>query len=311
MCPCDLPSCAGKLPRQAVYWRLAWVVTLASLNYALFLFFAYTPFVTLRATFWNTAWCAAAAAIYCAFNLVFYGIMANARFSANVSALSLGSRLSHRAIAASLRSLLSRLHTALEAGRTADVTSALASSEESDELYVRLHTMLVRAWRSRITTLSSGGGSFLVLYFGTSVVCAVANIAAGNCIPGYGVVIFSLGIFNVLWDIIHFAVSNSGVDGARRLYLAARTDLRKVLARLPVPLDPARAEWAAKVEHHERLLSAFAEVDDCRSRFLGFAVTYGTARTLVVTGLTVFVGLYSILRGVGVRVVGDFACPPL
>jgi hypothetical protein len=96
------------------------------------------------------------------------------------------------------------------------------------------------------------------------------------------------------------------VDSISSLYLEARDELLAQLAEAGPEIDPA-------IERHLRLqadlLGSLADGERYKARFLGFPISFGVLRTLLVTAFTLGIGLWSILRNFGVFVTAESFCP--
>jgi hypothetical protein len=90
--------------------------------------------------------------------------------------------------------------------------------------------------------------------------------------------------------------------------LDAQREIREMLVDAR-RLGSKRPELVPELEEHDRVLGSYLESDRFRARFLGFVVDYGVGRTLVVTIFTISVGLWSVLRGLGVTLSPGAICP--
>jgi hypothetical protein len=66
---------------------------------------------------------------------------------------------------------------------------------------------------------------------------------------------------------------------------------------------------ADHLRYHDLLLSSYLEADHLKAKFLGYAVDFGVIRSALATLLTIAIGLYSVLRAVGVFVTVESVCP--
>jgi hypothetical protein len=136
----------------------------------------------------------------------------------------------------------------------------------------------------------------------TSIVIAVLGtivVASCGCLPGYILFIIIYILFLLLVDLLNLSASNAGISGVRDASFDAQREIREMLVDARRCGSP-RSELVTELEEHDRVLGSYLEADRFRARFLGFIVDYGVARTLVVTIFTVSVGLWSVLRGLGV-----------
>jgi len=70
----------------------------------------------------------------------------------------------------------------------------------------------------------------------------------------------------------------------------------------------AAATVAEHLRHHDLLLSSYLEADHLKAKFLGYAVDYGVVRSLLATLFTIAVGLYSVLRAMGLTLAVETIC---
>ncbi|KAI8999923.1 hypothetical protein DFJ74DRAFT_707303 [Hyaloraphidium curvatum] len=96
---------------------------------------------------------------------------------------------------------------------------------------------------------------------------------------------------------------NNLISVVASAYHDARRDLRTACLKLgPTPL-------AAALEQHDRVIGSFLEVSRYSAKILGFTVTYGGVRTMVVTMVTLSVALWSVFRSLGVFFTMESFCP--
>ncbi|KAI9011564.1 hypothetical protein DFJ74DRAFT_683970 [Hyaloraphidium curvatum] len=178
-----------------------------------------------------------------------------------------------------------------------------ADAEPYEDICERLAVL----WRNRFPSRSATP-VVMTNYLLVPVIVAIATIISGSCIPAWPFFTFAYGLLLVFTDLVNHASSNSQVSAASSLLRQAAKESTRLLARASAQ-GLAASPAAAALARHAELLSAYAAADGCKARFAGFVVTYGTARTFAVTLFTLGVGLWSVLRGAGVYVVPDIACP--
>ncbi|KAI9002992.1 hypothetical protein DFJ74DRAFT_775042 [Hyaloraphidium curvatum] len=227
------------------------------------------------------------------------------RFSGNIAMFQLSERISHRmmrlALSHVLRSLRHRVLSAVDHGEPPAPLDKPGPGDPHDEdLYVEVHRALSATWRSRVS--QTNFSSALVVSALTALVCSCIVMVSGGCLPALYPIFFAYLVLGLaLVDLLNLAASNGQVNSVRALYHAARRELRE----LP---DPPDAELRRAAARHDARLSGYLEDPGIRGKFLGLTVDYGVVRTVVVTTITLIVGIWSILRGLGVRMTMDFAC---
>ncbi|KAI9027002.1 hypothetical protein DFJ74DRAFT_662764 [Hyaloraphidium curvatum] len=290
LCPCSLSECAGGLVRGIAVLRIleAAFRTAFVLTFSLFTF--WTPFVTFAGAVWTTPW----AAVLAAFTVVAMAChnIPNTicRFTGNVAIFRLSERVAYRAMKLALADLLGRLRSGV----------SHLSSPVSDEPYAELHAVFTAVWKTRVSNLNFSAVTLLTL--GIAALGALVNMIVGSCIPAVYIIFFCYTLLTTaLFDLLSLAASNAQVISIRDLYLEAQREIREL------PVIP-NSELAADIRRHDAVLSSYAEVARFRGRFMGFAVDYGVVRTVLVTVVTLVVGLWSIFRGLGIAISIDFAC---
>ncbi|KAI9029466.1 hypothetical protein DFJ74DRAFT_658567 [Hyaloraphidium curvatum] len=225
------------------------------------------------------------------------------RVSASFPAMGLVERLHVRATSIALGSLLDRLEAQLAGDVPAGAGEGEAGARKGEEeLYVRLHLVLSTVWQKRIPGLWTGNAATLSMFAAVALICIFFNIIGGLCIPAYALSIsaFVLSIF--LLDLSGIAAGNSQIRSVSALYSSAQQSLRRLALLHPShPLLPA-------LDRHDRMLGSFTDARAYEMRFWGFAVGYGTVRTIAATVLTVGFGLWSVARGSGVYVTPETVC---
>ncbi|KAI9020611.1 hypothetical protein DFJ74DRAFT_724872 [Hyaloraphidium curvatum] len=333
LCPCPDPSCAGSLPVSAGRWRAfesAARIVIQAGTYA-FAYF-YTPLVTFGPRLWRTWWALLGAAGILA-GINGYVVSVLARFNTNVGLLGLSLRLQRRAMVLELRDLLGRVQRcqvealgAADGPRApSDTESSLAVAASKDEhkdgatapprpdspdLFSQLHTQLASSWAHRVPFLASGLNGLLSIG-GMSVAVIVANIAAGMCVPAYALLNAAVILQLSGADLVNICVSNAQIDEIVALYRDAVRRIRELRVRADRLGGgvPAVRRHAEELEGLDALLRSYEEVAGLRGKFAGAIMDWGVLRTVVVTMLTIVVGIWSISRGSGIVVTMDNVCP--
>ncbi|KAI9016669.1 hypothetical protein DFJ74DRAFT_239044 [Hyaloraphidium curvatum] len=178
------------------------------------------------------------------------------------------------------------------------------------EVYVTLHTAYEQRWRAaRAVTALSYNSFTTVTSVATPLVlttCAVANVAVGSCIPLWIIVWLLVTLSRLYIDLAQLPAANDQIDSILSLYLDARTALQAMLTQAArVQGQPA----AAELREHVVLLTSFCAADNLRATFVGIVVTWGLAKTLLATTVTLSVALWSVLRGAGMSFTIESVCP--
>ncbi|KAI9033452.1 hypothetical protein DFJ74DRAFT_192290 [Hyaloraphidium curvatum] len=297
-CPCPAPSCAGSCRWHASALRISEWLVKYGLFCTVFLSYSWTG-LTVPGT-WLNAWSIALAVTSIVVMLLTAVAQSLSRFSTNVALLEVTDRVRRRAMKLALGDMLATFHTAVES----DSVAGLASSASKEPFEV-LHDLLIATWARRIRQFNTS--SPLLLSLIPYLTFAVANMAAFSCLPAYYIVYTGYVAVLNLFDLVNVAAENRGIDSQRRMYLDAIRELRSLGDR--AARAGASPELLRAVDARAALLATFSDVDGYRAKLLGFAVDYGVLRTVAVTALTLFVGLWSILKGLGVFATMQSVCP--
>ncbi|KAI9022056.1 hypothetical protein DFJ74DRAFT_671448 [Hyaloraphidium curvatum] len=170
----------------------------------------------------------------------------------------------------------------------------------SSELCVRLHYLLMRQWKARANQdLAFASQLIIFTVFPFLFLCAIPTISTGRCILAWYTITFLLYLVYMFVNIFNLPARNAAIPSVVALYHDALREIRVLTAN-----DPS-----GPLRRHEAVLASFLEVSELRGRVLGFEVTYGTARGLLVTLVTLCVGLWSVLRGLGIFFTVESFCP--
>ncbi|KAI9000361.1 hypothetical protein DFJ74DRAFT_747300 [Hyaloraphidium curvatum] len=291
LCPCSAPSCAGNLP------GLAGVARFAESFFKFTIFLLYTAlavaavaiFPPFSSRIWATVWAATILALFCTAAFAFGVPVSFVRFSTNLPLLQLSRR---------------RYRDAVDSGKWSGAEKPERAS------YMLLHRLLSCSWRNSIRTFSTS--SPMLLPVSTAIACGLVNMAAGSCLPAlYPAYLAYIFVATLIFDLIHVAASNAQITGIRSLYLDAAQELAALRRELTsCASSPPDSALLAAIEADSAVLAGYIDTDRYRARFLGFVVTFGTVRTLIVTALTLVLGLWSVFRNLGIVLTGELACPP-
>jgi len=112
-----------------------------------------------------------------------------------------------------------------------------------------------------------------------------------------------------LFGLVSLPAANGQISAITVLYRDASRSLQSLLAEASrLPQTPERNHVEKEIERHISLLETFQKADNLRAKFLGWAVTWGTVKTFVVTLTTIVIGLWSLLRGAGVTFTAQSFC---
>ncbi|KAI9030204.1 hypothetical protein DFJ74DRAFT_754476 [Hyaloraphidium curvatum] len=301
-CPCPADSCAGGIPDTVAWCAALDALTNVVLVGAIQVLLNWTAFFTFGASLWSTWWGCLLGAITIIAGLGFAGQgVWRIGLVGIIPYSDLELRLQTRAVTLALGSVVSRYRSALR-------DRAAPPPPKGAELYVTLHGQLAAKWARRIGgDQDLLGRLFLVFGVVVNLVIPVITISTGSCVLAWQLLFV---FFFLLWytiETINLAARNAQLVHVSELYAEARTELRSM--SLAASADPALGNLTTQLRAHDAELAAFEEVERHRARMLGFPISYGVVRTVVITAFTLAVGLFSVLRGVGVFVMVETFCP--
>ncbi|KAI9010545.1 hypothetical protein DFJ74DRAFT_684854 [Hyaloraphidium curvatum] len=268
-CPCW--SCCNWVQNTAGFLSiLDAALSVLSVSCALLLP-TYTPLVSYSSTFWTT-------------------------YRSFVGSFTLEQRLHCRAVSIAIEDLLGRFRAAAANGEPPPVLKSW--------LYVRLHYRFAAMcrFRRRQDSLLISRLLGLVQVPGM-VVFVVLSVAVGRCLIAWQLVYLAYSAFYFTFNGITLASRNALIDAVAGVYRDAQRDLRALQLRT------GAGEMASEIALHIGAISSFLEISHHRARLFGFVVSYGTVRTMLVTGLTVCVALWTVFRSLGVFVTLESFCP--
>ncbi|KAI9021164.1 hypothetical protein DFJ74DRAFT_672101 [Hyaloraphidium curvatum] len=306
LCSCAGPRCAGKLPRQAGLARVAELLTKGGLTALLFLSEIWIVAVSLPRT-WSNAWSAIVTVFFIVGYLIFFVPIVCVRFSTNIPLLQLSRRVNRRAMRLALGSTMERYRIACASGGASGGGEGFLPGRDG---YMALHRLLACLWRQAAAQYNAS--SPMLIGVSAAVVSGLLNVVFCSCLPAmYPIYLLYVGTSNFLVDLLNVSAANAQISDIRELYLDALEELgelrRCLVTSAPHPgPDPA---LLAAMDADAEVLRSYTDTDRYRSKVLGFPVTYGIVRTVLVTILTLVVALWSILRGLGVFLTMDYVCP--
>ncbi|KAI9022625.1 hypothetical protein DFJ74DRAFT_706597 [Hyaloraphidium curvatum] len=304
LCPCPAATCAGSLPGGVGLGRLLEVAyelvgALAVSGFVPTSTALYGAYISLT---WTTGWSTALAVLFVALNTLhsFCYSVCVACLRPGMKALELSLRLHHQAALLSLQDLVGRFRNRLSvpaqsAGDCADL--------RKEETFTSLHGFLVLEWQGRLSTIERfiTSTSMVILTF---FVFGIVFVSTGSCLPMWliGYPIFGFG--ELLAALLNFTASNAQVYKVTRLFALAEKQLADLAARAD-PSHPALPTLRARL----RQLRLCADGAPYTARVAGIDVGPGFVRALLVTLFTVCVGLFTLLKGAGVRFTIESFCP--
>ncbi|KAI9030584.1 hypothetical protein DFJ74DRAFT_702877 [Hyaloraphidium curvatum] len=313
-CPCPAPGCAGRLATlEALYFLAEAALRFAMVMAAFSIIPMITPLATKR-LLWTTWWG------------WLIGVLTLVGGSAGCTVtvmpvqfrrphppmLALSRRLQHRAVSLRIGAMLRGYAELLAADQPprSDDDGQPRPAPPSD--YAALLAQLARSWATgaRAQTAAAQLIVAAVLFL---LPGAAANLAVGSCIPAWEAFVVAWWLTYSVTYLLEVAAANARSGAVLSAVRAGRAAALKIIsasaerdASSPSPDPRHRALREALAAHADRL-GAFAG-NVSLTRFFGLEVTYGTARGLPVTALTVLFALWGVLRGMGVYVVFESYC---
>ncbi|KAI9030573.1 hypothetical protein DFJ74DRAFT_702864 [Hyaloraphidium curvatum] len=286
LCPCALTSCAGSVPTDASRLRLLEMVCKSIFLACNVLFWGFVPMFSLPGQFWTTPWTAVCGALYIVAGFVFSYYPTVLRFNGSPPLLQLSRRLQTRAMSRALACALKKVRKAALNGEDAVFPT----------VYMELSRVLTGVWKSRVNMFNFTKPLALSVIF--TLVAMGLTMIISSCLPvAYLSYAFYMALLALI-DLVNVAASNAAISSTLSLYLDAQRELRELVdeASQKGTLTPTMLQ---RISTHDRILASYLEADRYKGTFSGFVVDYGIVRTVVVTVITIVVGLWSILRGLG------------
>ncbi|KAI9024170.1 hypothetical protein DFJ74DRAFT_73904 [Hyaloraphidium curvatum] len=315
-CPCH--TCCSRTVLAWSFWeRTLRTVPLNGFNVLVLFASCWTPLVYYGSFFWASGAYVALGVLLFAAILVYNLSGIVMRFGSDSSAeTDLETRIYLRASFRAIQDLLDRYRRRLLFATSDDPSGGVPEAgTTTSELYVRLHLGYRAKWeRTGPRKVFAGPPTFMSLiisFFPVVQLVAIAvNLAAGGCITLWCILNIVVALYIIVVDTSDLPAINQQIDALSRTYTDAVFSIRGMLAEAArLPPDPRRAQAAAELEAHAGFLAAFGTAEGLRATFLGIPVTWGLAKTLAVTAVTLGVALWSVLRGAGVSFTVQSMCP--
>jgi hypothetical protein len=145
---------------------------------------------------------------------------------------------------------------------------------------------------------------------GTLLTWTDLSQAVGQCCPLWAINSVALTIFFSAAGLVALPVQNSQIGTICALYGDAERALDSLIAEAGrLPQTNERRDVINMLTGYATLLHTFKDADRLRASMLGVPVTWGLIKTLFITFFTLAVGLWSILRGLGVSATMQSVCP--
>ncbi|KAI9009208.1 hypothetical protein DFJ74DRAFT_687365 [Hyaloraphidium curvatum] len=304
LCSCPSLLCAGNLPAQCA--RIQTLLLAVALSVALFHDFAgeYTLLVTFASSLWASWWGVLLGIVVILATLfdVLPNYLGGPIMANNFSVCSLERRLLHRAVSSALRLLVVHFDGMLARGKEDSLLDARA-----EELYGELLPAIFTKWRANYLFRVSVWLTLAI--FVCESICIVVSVALGSCIPTVTIALVAAGFYLLILELVNTSILNNQANDVSELCVSAARSLKKLI--VAAERDPAlrTTNVIGRIASHIAMLQSYADTDAYKSRLFGVQVTMGFVRTLVVTSLTVCLGLWTILRGSGVFVTIETVCP--
>ncbi|KAI9033392.1 hypothetical protein DFJ74DRAFT_701485 [Hyaloraphidium curvatum] len=168
-----------------------------------------------------------------------------------------------------------------------------------------IHSRLSERWTSAAADVSRSR-VVLSLLFGVWVVDCIVYASVSGCIPAWPLASATCVVITLFLDLAMVATINSGPERASKLYTDA------AVAASEWALAARRmgdTELAAEASDFASVARGYAGISAARARMFGVPVDWSLLGRLVVTGMTVVIGMWTLLRGAGVVFVLDTFCP--
>lgn len=336
LCPCS--ECLRTLP-QDIFWDRARRPTALHV-YAMFAGFAlgWTPMVQFGSLFWSQPWGIFLGVVFATSIVVYSGnAIIDKWLHPSVPLVRLKGQIYHRASSLALRAFLEKAKADLRCPSSHEQTSD--PKDPSDpELFIRLHAGYMARWQESHLEASDLFVFFMVMLMPAAfVVSCIINLvskhlvlsgipvgrrcpnnqgyflyhqAAGSCMTLWSVAWLLMTVAYSAFSLTTLPIANGQITAITSLYGDAQRALDMLLAQAScLPQTPERRDVMTKLSAHSSLLQTFREADRLRAKFLGIPVTWGVVKTFFVTLFTLGVGLWSVLRGVGVFFTLQTVCP--
>ncbi|KAI9022689.1 hypothetical protein DFJ74DRAFT_101509 [Hyaloraphidium curvatum] len=294
-CTCPQPSCAGNTLRNSAaiqFGKLCLTMTGISLGVIVFLY--WTPFVALGGYTWTVPWRIFIMVATIVSQTILCLLFIGQELSPDPALLELDARLDVRAIRLSLAGLPSGSVTLPASVPSASPTLPDVSAPPPPPAYITVYQTLAPKWRRRVQASETFVG-VVASTFPLPVIALLLNLLGAGCAPAYLIALVVFHTLELLYFAAAMAVANAGVFRCAALYSRAALAIR-------VAYDSKGEEPPHSSSNRAAVLDGFArEAEDNCARIFGVAITFSAVRGIVVTLVTVGVGLFGILRGAGAR----------
>jgi hypothetical protein len=181
--------------------------------------------------------------------------------------------------------------------------------------FIDLQTQLLPYWRTRTSFVTAGKGG-IVYMIALDVFIEIVFVASGGCLTAWPLFQTLTFVTMMVLDLLNVAAANAKLDEMGDVYRATRGRIRELVWMASRADDvtgpsPRKAAALRDLAHLDDLLSEYADSTPYRGGFLGFKVTYGFIRNLAVTFFTICLGFWTVLRGLGIFVSIEQACPTI
>jgi hypothetical protein len=239
-------------------------------------------------------------------NLVYFiGIGVGIR-TASGPLIELTHRLQLRAVKLSLGELFANLRDQLDLP-VADTDRRDAQYSEAMVRFIDIQNQLLPCWRNRTSFLSAGKVALLYLLL-IEAIAEIVFVATGSCLTLWPLSSSAAFLIMMIPDLLNISSSNSKLNEMSEVYRLTRNRIRELVWLASRSDEPRNARVMTDLAHLDDLLSAYSDLTQCQGRFLGFVVTYGFTRSLVVSLFTVCLGFWTLLRGLGITFTQEIAC---
>lgn len=134
--------------------------------------------------------------------------------------------------------------------------------------------------------------------------------AAGFCLTFWSLNCVFFTFIYTGFAVLVLPYENEQIVTVTSLYADCERSLRSMIFQAhSLPPTPDRQAVINRLASCASLLQTLEKADRLRAKFLGVPVSWGVLKTFLVTMLTLAIGLWSILRGVGVGFTLQTVCP--
>lgn len=312
-CPCPRIECAGGIPIRAGRLLVAEkgfrTISMAYFNWTAALF---TSLITFGYFTWRTWYWALLATFMYSWGSVYFLVLGMGIRIASTPLLELTHRLQIRAVKLTLGELFSHLRKQLDSSSHLDSESPQDYSDAMTR-FIDIQNQLL-PYLSFRTHYLSAGKSWAIILIGIALIAEIIFIATGGCLTQWPLTSIIGFIIVFFTDLLNISAGNAKLDELAQVYRSTRNKIREIvwLASRTDDADgpsPRKTKALGDLAHLDSLLSAYYDTSQYQGKFVGFVVTYGFTRTLFVTFFTLVLGFWTVLKGLGIFVTAEQACP--